>query len=120
MEDDEYDDEPRRDSVLVKTVKEGTEGEEPLQLVLNANGDRALIQVFVGSEDDSSYAAAVQRAERAAAAAAQGALRSSLRHPILDLEQLRAQKRVVKLSLQASASELPDDGKLLLLRLAPT
>ena len=120
-DEDDEDDFPRRASVVVKTLTDGSDGEVPMQLVVDANGDKAVVQVFFEHPDDSQYAAAVERAERAAAAAEQGALRSSLRiGGAIDLTTLSTQKKVLKLSLQPSASEPANGEKLLRLRIAPT
>ena len=113
---------PRRASVVVRTIHDGADGEVPMQLVMDANGDKAVVQVFFENSDDrdSHYAAAVARAQLAAAAAAQGALRSSLRtRATIHLDNLSTQTRVVKLSLGA-VSEPKAGDKLLRLRLAPT
>ena len=45
-DDEDEDDMPRRASVVVRTIHDGADGEVPMQLVMDANGDKAVVQVF--------------------------------------------------------------------------
>ena len=112
----------RRPSIVLKTLKEGA---EPLQLIRDASGHQAVVQVCsgIGEDDLSLYYAARQRADAAADAAAKGALRSSMRHPHVDWGNLHEQTRVLKLSLQpkgeADGGEVLSSERTVCLRVVP-
>ena len=121
--DPDLDDEdaPRKPSVVLKTLQGGS---SPMQLVVDANGDKAVVQILDDSlPDEVLFNAAMRRAEDSAAAAVKGALRSSMRHPDFDLEQLRNQTRVLKLSLQpkgeADGGEALSSERTVCLRVVP-
>lgn len=101
-------DEPlgRRPSLVIRTIGRQDSSSQPLQLVRNTSGDQAVIELCedLAEDDLQKYHASVQRAERAAAAAAKGALRSSMRYPSIDFGHMRTQARVLKLSLQPSVA----------------
>ena len=68
--------------------------------VVDVNGHRALISVL--EDDPERLEKAVSSAALAAAAAEKGALRSSMKHPAVDLSGLRSpsRARVLKLSMR--------------------
>ena len=118
QQEEDVDEPPWKPATTLKTIKAGN---EELQLVVDDNGNKALVKYLDDDGELTVYTDAIKRADAAAAAAAKGALRSSMKHPSCDTAQLSQQARVCKLSLQPR--EPPGDGEsgpLVRLRLAPT
>ena len=103
--DDDGFTEPKPAYVHLRTLATIPARSEGLRLVVNADGDRALVHVCEDASDLSIFYAALQRAERSAAAAARGALRSAMRRPAHNLDSIGSQVRVLKLSLRPSIGE---------------
>ena len=100
---------------LVGSVQ--VDGQQLVQVV-DMNGHRALISVLEDDPEGLLQERAVERAALAAAAAEKGALRSSMKHPQIDLSELRSPSRARVLKLSMRPREPGGGDRVVILRIS--
>ena len=128
--DDDYDDQPRQGPLVLQRIPSfssqpgGSHNPSPLQVVVDANGDKACIQELIDApyaDDLTIFHHAAERAAAADAAASMGALRSSFamrQRSFNNLSLLAKQARVLNASLSAPDAVDHLQPKVVRLRIA--